>query len=202
MLEKISNKILELISTSEQTQERKEILIFGITRIVEDVPKTLGIIIIGLMLSILKEMLIVTLVIAIYKSSVGGVHAKTNFGCFFYSVLFYLITIYSAKYLCFLGYIKVVVYILIYLFAIYTIILYVPADVPEIPKVNKKLRKQLKIRSVISLNVMYLLSVFVIKETNVATLVVYSIFYINLMTTRIIYKLFKSEYGFETYVPD
>lgn len=201
MLDKISNKILEKIS-SNSTDEEKEVLLFGITRIVEDIPKTLGIIAIGLILGIIKEMIIVTIIIAVYKSFVGGVHSKTNFGCFIYSALFYLITIYSAKFLVFTNYNKYGLYALIYIFAIYTIIVYVPADVPEIPKVNLELRKKLKIRSLISLNIIYLFCILVLKDTLIINLIIYSIFFISLMTIRTIYKIFKNDYGYETYVPE
>lgn len=202
MLNKISKKILDVISNDEHTEEQKEVLLFGITRIVEDIPKTIGIIAIGLTLGILKEIIVVTLVIAIYKTFLGGVHAKTNLGCFLYSVFFYLITIYSSKYLYFTDYNQWGIFTLIYIFAMYTIIVYAPADVPEIPKVNLKLRKTLKIKSYIALNLIYIVSIFIINDTSIKVLLIYSVFYISLMTTRTIYKLFKNEYGYESYVPD
>lgn len=202
MIEKISNKILELISNKNQTEEEKEILLFGITRIVEDIPKTIGIVIIGLILGIIKEMAIVTLIIMLYKTFTGGVHAKTNWGCFAYSLIFYLAIIYSAKYLAFAGIVKYSIYAIIYIFSMYTIFVYVPADVPEIPKVNLQLRKQLKIKSIVMLNLIYLVSLVILKDVLIQNLVIYSVFYISIMTTRTIYKIFKAEYGFETYIPD
>ncbi len=202
MIEKISNKILELISNKEQTEDERQILLFGITRIVEDIPKTIGIIIIGLILGILKEMAIVTLVIAVYKTFTGGVHAKTNWGCFAYSLVFYLTIIYTSKYLILIGMAKYSMFAIIYIFSVYTILVYVPADVPEIPKVNLKLRKQLKIKSYVMLNIIYLIAIFVIKDTIIQNLLIYSVLYIGVMTTRTIYHLFKAEYGFETYIPD
>lgn len=202
MLEKISESIFKHICIGDSTEEEKEILLFGITRIVEDIPKTIGIILLGIILGILKEIAIVTVVIMLYKTFVGGVHAKTNLGCFAYSTLFYLITIYSARYLTFPNYNQWGVFGLMYIFALYTIIVYAPADVPEIPKVNKKLRIKLKIKSLISLNVIYVLCIFILKDTVIINLIIYSVFYISLMTTRSIYKLFRNKYGYESYVPD
>lgn len=202
MIDKISNKILNLLSNESQTEEQKEILLFGITRIIEDIPKTIGIVIIGLLLNIIKEMIIVTAVIALYKTFVGGVHAKTNWGCFFSTIVFYLATIYGAKYILLNGVSQYGIYILIYIFAIYSIFVYVPADVPEIPKVNNKLRKTLKIKSIISLNILYIITLIGVKDVIVQNLIIYSIFFINLMTIRIVYKIFKTEYGYETYIPD
>ncbi|MBQ8043301.1 MAG: accessory gene regulator B family protein [Clostridia bacterium] len=202
MIDKISNKILEVISNKNHTVEEKEILLFGITRIVEDIPKTIGIIIIGLILGIIKEMAIVTLVIILYKTLTGGVHAKTNWGCFAYSVIFYLAIIYTSKFLVLTGISKYSIYVIIYIFSLYTIFVYVPADVPEIPKVNLSLRKSLKIKSFVMLNVIYLVSLICIKDVILQNLIIYSVFYISLMTTRTIYNLFKTDYGFETYIPD
>lgn len=202
MIDKISNKVLELISSKNQTEEEKEILLFGITRIVEDIPKTIGIVIIGLILGIIKEMAIVTLVIILYKTLTGGVHAKTNWGCFAYSVIFYLAIIYTSKVLVLTGIAKYGIYAIIYIFSLYTIFVYVPADVPEIPKVNLKLRKNLKMKSIVMLSLIYVLTLVVIKSTVMQNLIIYSVLYISIMTTRTIYNLFKAEYGFETYVPD
>ena len=202
MIDKISNKILQFVSNKNQTEEEQEILLFGITRIVEDIPKTIGIVVIGLLLGILKEMAIVTLILVLYKTFTGGVHAKTNWGCFAYSSVFYLVIIYASKYIILTGAIKYSIYAIIYIFSIYTIFVYVPADVPEIPKVNLELRKKLKIKSLIMLNLIYLVSLIVIKDAVIQNLLIYSVFYIGIMTTRTIYKLFKAEYGFETFVPD
>lgn len=202
MIDKISNKILELISNKNQTDEEKQVLLFGITRIVEDIPKTIGIIIIGFILGIIKEMAIVTLVIMLYKTLTGGVHAKTNWGCFIYSVIFYLAIIYTSKFLILTDISKYSMYTIIYIFSLYTIFVYVPADVPEIPKVNLKLRKSLKIKSVIMLNLIYLVCLIFIKDVIMQNLIIYSVFYIGIMTTRTVYNLFKADYGFETYIPD
>lgn len=202
MIEDISKRILGIISSDNQTEDEKEILLFGITRIVEDIPKTIGIIIIGLILGILKEMAIVTIIVMLYKTLTGGVHAKTNWGCFIYSVIFYLAIIYTSKFIVLTNISKYSIYTIIYVFSLYTIFVYVPADVPEIPKVNLKLRKRLKIKSVIMLNLLYIVVFLFVKDIQTQNLIVYSILYISLMTTRIIYRLFKAEYGFETYVPD
>ena len=202
MIDKISKRILELISSKNDTNEKKEILLFGITRIVEDIPKTIGLILIGLILGNIKEMIIVTIVIMLYKTLTGGVHAKTNWGCFIYSVMFYLAIIYTAKWFALEGIAKYSVYAIIYIFSLYTISVYVPADVPEIPKVNIKLRKTLKIKSVIMLNLIYITTLIFINNTIVQNLIIYSVFFIGLMTTRTIYNLFKTKYGYETYVPE
>ncbi len=203
MVEKLSNKILcFLINDDKIDSEKKEVLLFGITRIVEDIPKTIGIVLIGILLNIIKEMLIVTTVIMLYKTFVGGVHAKTNFGCFISSVIFYLAIIYISKFFYFENEkVYILLVVLNYIFSLYCIWVYAPADVPEIPKVNEKLRKRTKISAILMLNAIYIVTLVVIKDSMIQRLVMLSIFSINLMTTRTMYNLFKNEYGYETYFP-
>lgn len=200
MIEKLTNLIVDkFLLKGEEDPERREILCFGITRILEDIPKTVGIFLIGFMLGIVKEMLVVSVILMGYKTFVGGVHAKTNFTCFIYSLLFYLVIIYTSQLLVFENILYL--YICLFIFAIYCIFVYVPADVPEIPKVDNKLRKTLKIKSLISLIILYTVA-FVSKDVYFANLIIYSIFFTNIMTTRTMYKIFKNEYGYESYIPD
>ncbi|MBR5227802.1 MAG: accessory gene regulator B family protein [Clostridia bacterium] len=203
MLDKVSNKVLcFLTGNNELDEEKREILLFGIKRIIEDIPKTIGLVLIGFILNILYEMLIVTVILTLYKTFVGGVHAKTNFMCFISSTVFYLAIIYSAKYIITAGITRFFLLSIDYIFATYCIWVYVPADVPEIPKVNKELRKSTKIKAFIVLNLIYITTLLIIKDLYIQRLIMYSVFYINLMTTRTMYKLFKNEYGFEVYIPE
>lgn len=203
MIEKLSNKIYHFLSRKQDiTDEKKEIILFGIVRVVEDIPKFVGIVLVGLLLNILKEMLIVSIVTILYKTFVGGVHAKTNLVCFITSLSLVLLTIYTAKILFYYNINIYYIAIMIYLFSVYTIIVYVPADVIEIPKVNLKLRRTLKIKSLIMLNLITIISLFVIKDIYISYIIASSVLYIGLMTTRTLYKLFKTNYGFETYIKE
>lgn len=200
-MEKISDKICcFILKDLEVSQERTEIIQFGITRIIEDIPKAIGIALVGILLHILKEMLIVTIILALYKTFTGGVHCKTNLACFIHSVLFYIAVIYSAKMIPTHYEFELFLVFLNYVFALYCIFTYVPADVPEIPKVNIKLRKTLKIKSLVVLNLIYIITLLFVKEVYVQKIIMYSVFYIDLMTIRTVYRLFKCDYGFEVYL--
>lgn len=200
MIEKLTSLIVDkFLLKDEEDPERRDILYFGVTCIIEEIPKTLGIFLVGFILGIVKEMLIVTAILMVYKTFVGGVHAKTNFTCFIYSLLFYLIIIYTSQMIVFENILYL--YICLFIFAIYCIIIYVPADVPEIPKVNEKLRRNLKIKSIMSLVILYTVAL-ISKDMYFTNLIIYSIFFTNVMTTRTMYKIFKNEYGYETYVPE
>lgn len=202
MVEKISNSILNILSDKDDSEEQKEILLFGITRIVEDIPKYIGMIIICLLLGVLKEFAIVMGVTMIYKTFTGGVHLHTNIGCFIGSMLSMLSCIYLPMLLVKITSLIIPFYVFVYIFSIYVILVYVPADVPEIPIINKGRRKRDKIMSFIVLNLLYILCLVVINNPVYVVIVLVTILNIDIMTTRTIYKLFKNEYGYETYVPD
>ena len=82
--------------------------------------------------------------------------------------------------MCFLDNNQIGIYGLIYIFAVYTIIVYAPADVPEIPKIDNNLRKSLKIKSFVSLNLIYLVSFIIIQNMNLRVLIIYTVFFTSL----------------------
>lgn len=202
MIEKISRWILYRVSTEWDSEDKKAVLLFGITRIVEDITKFIGIIIICSLLGILKELGFVFCILFIYKTNVGGVHCKTNIGCFISTLLFFLVCIYGSEYIIFKGLLKIWIYISLYIFGLYVIWVYVPADVPEIPIISKKIRKRTKVVSLVLINILYIVAIVFIEDIKYQNMIIYTMFYINLMATRIIYRLFKNEYGYENYIPD
>ncbi len=202
MVEKVSQKILDILSDESDNQEQKDILLFGITRIVEDIPKYIAIIIICTLLGVIKEFGLFMIITIMYKTFVGGVHLHTNIGCFVGTLLSTLICIYLPNYIVKMENIVLPFYIFVYIFSLYVIWVYVPADVPEIPVINEKRRKRDKIMSLIILNLLFVITFFVIKNQIYGCIIIMTILEIDVMTTRTIYKIFKNEYGYETYVPD
>jgi len=202
MIEKISKKILNILSDENESEEQREILLFGITRIVEDVPKYIGIFIVCLLLGVIKEFAMVMFVTMLYKTFTGGVHLHTNIGCLIGSLVSILSCIYLPMLL--IDYSKAIIILaaFTYIFSIYVILVYVPADVPEIPIINERRRKRDKIMAFLILNIIYLISFLVIKNPLYISISIITILNIDMMTTRTIYKLFKNEYGYETYIPD
>ena len=99
MIEKISTKILNILSNENDDETQREILLFGITRIVEDVPKYIAIIIICAALGVLKEFALFMLVTIMYKTFTGGVHLHTNIGCFVVTIISTLMCIYLPKFM-------------------------------------------------------------------------------------------------------
>lgn len=202
MIEKISNKILNILSDENDSEEQREVMLFGITRIVEDIPKYVAIIIICLLLGVIKEFALVMLVTAMYKTFTGGVHLHTNIGCFISSLVSIIACIYVPNILIKFENIIIPFYIFVYIFSLYVIWVYVPADVPEIPVINERRRKRDKVMSLVVLNIISIISIFIIENSIYVCTIMITILYIDLMTTRTVYKIFKNEYGYETYIPD
>lgn len=202
MIERISKKILNILSDDNDDEEQREILLFGITRIVEDIPKYVALITICAVLGIIKEFVIVMMVTAAYKTFTGGLHLHTNLGCFIGSLMSILTCIYLPELMEKYNYILIPFYIFVYIFSLYIIWVYVPADVPEIPVINERRRKRDKITSLIVLNLLFFLAMIVIKNNYYSSMIITTIFSIDVMTTRTMYKIFKNEYGYETYIPD
>ena len=130
---------------------------------------------------------------------------KTNIGCFIGSVAYFLTCIYLPKLVGFsveYAEYRAIFYVLMYIFGIYVILIYVPADVPEVPIINEKRRKRDKICAFVVLNLIYIVAAIFVKNIVIKDMIIMTMFYINIMTTRVVYKIFKNEYGYETYVPD
>ena len=202
MIEKISKKILDILVDENETNEQKEILLFGITRIVEDIPKYLAMLLICILLGKLKAFCIVMLVTMAYKTFTGGVHLHTNIGCFIGSTISILSCIYIPEYIARFRKFTIPIIAFTYIFSIYIILTYVPADVPEIPIINKGRRKRDKIMSFIILNILFLIAILLVKNLIYKYIIVITILNIDLMTTRTVYTLLKNKYGYENYVPD
>ncbi len=207
MLDKISKKIVEKLKKKdpEIKGDREEVVLFGITRIVEDIPKFIGTILICYFLGVLKELAIVFIINAIFKPFIGGAHARTNLTCFFATITYFLTIIYSSKIFVFNFYITTLIQILLFIFGMYIIAKYVPADTEEIPIINKEQRSKLQ-KTAYILFILFNGIAFVANLLNVnfvyTNYLIYTMFYINLMTIKPVYNIFGCKYGFLEYTKE
>ncbi|MCX8074271.1 MAG: accessory gene regulator B family protein [Clostridia bacterium] len=200
MVEKISNYFLDnvLIKDEEVSEEKREILLFGVKRIVEDIPKFTAIIIIAYFLNILPQLGVVFLINLVYKTFVGGAHARTNIECFIYSTLYLIGSILLAKVTYISNIVLVILYILNYILSVYVIYKIAPADTEEIPIINKEQRKKLKIFAFISINLIYLVFILFVKNMEYKEMIIYVLLFINIMTTKPVYRFLRCKYSYES----
>lgn len=199
MVDKISNYILDNILYKNETidGDKREVMLFGVTRIVEDIPKYLIIFLIALSLNILMQVLIVLVITIAYKSFVGGAHARTNLVCLISSIIFFISPVVLAKYIDLSNNIMIIASALVFVFSVYIIIRHAPADTEEVPILNKKRRKLFKVLAFISLILVYV-SMLLIKNKITSTIILITLTYINFIATKPMYKLYKCKYSYES----
>jgi accessory gene regulator B len=200
MVEKMSQYIVNnlLIDDQQVDEDQRDIMLFGVTRILEDVPKFISIFIICYLLNILKELLIVFIITLCYKTLIGGAHARTNIQCLLVSLVYFILPIILAKYINYDLYIFYIIFAFTILFSVYTIIKIAPADTEEIPIINKKKRRMLKFAGGVSLILINVIIVVFVKDIIYIKIIIYTIFLINIFATRLMFRMLKCKPGIES----
>ena len=199
MVDKISNYILDNILYKNEKIEgdKREVMLFGITRIVEDIPKYFIIFLIALSLDILMQLCVVLAITIVYKTFVGGAHARTNIVCLISSIIFFISPVLLAKYVNFSKNIMIIASALVFIFSVYVIIRHAPADTEEVPILNKNKRKLFRVLAFISLILVYM-SMLLIKNKITSTIILITLTYINFFATNPMYKFYKCKHSYES----
>lgn len=201
MTEKISNYLLDnfLYKGEKIEGDQREVMLFGITRILEDLPKYLFVFIVSLFFHILPQVGIVMAVTVLYKIVVGGAHARTNTECFIYTSLYFFIPVIIGK---FVNVSSVFIYIaaaIIYLYSLFVVYKHVPADTEEIPILNKEKRKKYKIYALVLLTLIYVASFIIFRYNSEISKIVFStVFLINFFTSKFMYKILRCKHSYES----
>lgn len=200
MLEKVSDFIVcdMLFKNETISSEQKEVMVFGVRRILEDTPKYIAIFGICIYLNLLKELLLVFLVTATYKSYVGGAHARTNIICFVSSLFIFLTPIILPIYINLSNTVMYILYALVFISSVYIIIKIAPGDTEEIPILKKNRRNKMKIKASIIFAIWYFSAIFIINNMYNKQVILLTILFINLMSTNTAYKLLKCKHSYES----
>lgn len=200
VIEKMSEYIIDnfLYKGENISGDERDIMNFGITRILEDIPKYIAIFFISMFLNILPLVGIVLLVTIAYKTFIGGAHARTNITCFISSSIMFLSPVLISKYIEFNAIITYIVYSIVLLSSIYIILRIAPADTEEIPILKKSKRLRLKVMGAISFFILYIFSILIIQDKMISNIILLTILFINLAATNAAYKLFKCKHSYES----
>lgn len=192
MVDKISNYILDnvLYKNEKIEGDQREIMLFGVTRIVEDLPKTIIVILIGLFLDIIPQLAMVLGITLVYKTFVGGAHARTNLGCLISSIIFFISPVLLAENINLSKNIMMIASVLVYIFSAYVIVRHAPADTEEVPILNRNKRNFYKVLAFISLTLLYV-SMLLIKNKITSTIILITLTYINIVATNPVYKFYR-----------
>lgn len=192
----LTNKIRK--EMPEIDDERAEVINYGLQNIIGEIPKifiTLGI---AYLLGIFKLTLITFLVIMPYRSFSGGFHLKTHLGCIICTTIFYCGIAFASKYIVLEQTIKYILIFLVWVFGMFMVKLYAPADTENVPILRKKDRRKKQILSYIALSVGLIVASFV-PINELANILIFGNLVQTLFITKFVYKITNNKYGYEVY---
>lgn len=201
MVEKISNYLLDnfLYKGEKVEGDQREIMLFGITRIVEDTPKYLFVLLVSVFTHVLPQIGTVLLITILYKVLVGGAHARTNIECFIFTNLYFFIPVIVGKFANVSTIYVYIISVLILIYSLYTIYKHVPADTEEVPILKKEKRKKYKLYAVISIIFIYAFTIVLSRYNVEYTKIIFAtVFLINFFTSKIMYRLLRCKHSFES----
>lgn len=204
MIDKICDKLMKRIRAKmpEVDDERAEVIKYGLELIIGEVPKFFITLCIAWIFGVFKYTLITILIVLPYRLSAGGLHMKTHLGCILGTNLFYVGSAFISKYIVFPGLLTKWIFILgVLIFSSIMIALYAPADTENIPILQKKVRKNKKIKSYIAILFMVVLSI-IVKDNVISNICIIGMLIQSINISKLAYSLFKLKFGYLEYIKD
>lgn len=202
MIEKFCNYLTVNIRKNmpEITDERAEVINYGLQLVVGEVPKIFIMLLIAYALGILKLSIISFLVVMPYRTFAGGFHLKTHIGCIVGTTLFYCGNVILSQHIIFEQFfIKAILVLAVWIFSMCMIKLYAPADTENVPIISKNDRKKKQILSHITMSITLAISLF-IENSVISNMLIFGVLIESLAITRFAYILTKNKYGYEEYL--
>lgn len=200
MIEKICNSIL--IKMREKmpdiTDEKAEIILYGLQLIIGEIPKMFILFGLSFLLGFGWYMVFAYIAVMPYRATSGGFHLHTHLGCILSTIIFFYGNILMSKFLVLDNIQKYILIGLSLVFGILMISMYAPADTEEVPIISKKERKTKKILSYVMLTLTLVVALFVPDKMMSNILIIGSIFQ-SISISRLAYKITKNKYGHEVY---
>lgn len=179
--------------------ERAEIINYGLKLVIGEIPKGILILILAYLLGVFKLTVLALLFVLPYRTVSGGVHLKTHIGCFMATFISYVGSAFLSKTIILGSNIKIILIVSIWIFSMFMIRLYAPADTEAVPILRKKERRIKKILSYIIMT-LNLVIALVLKNNTYSNLLFFGTLIQTITITRFIYKLTNNKYGYEEYL--
>ena len=201
MVDKICNYLTQKIRKEmpDITDERAEIINYGLQLVIGEIPKGMVILIISYLLGVFQFTLLALLFTLPYRMVSGGVHLKTHIGCFLATSFSYIGNAWISTKIVLLDAVKLALIVCIWIFSMFMIKLYAPADTEAVPILRKKERKIKKYLSYLFITLNLVLAI-VIKNNVYSNLLIFGSLIQTITITRFIYKLTNNKYGYEEYM--
>lgn len=173
-------------TTSEEDLEKIE---YGIKVLVSNFFKLVILFLTAYFLGVLKYTLLAIFSFALLRSFASGAHANSTTQCIIFNYLFFLGNVFISIY----HPLSIIEISIIFLISIILLYLYSPADTAERPIINKKLRKFLKLGSIIMAFILLFISLFINNDIY-RTIIINSILEESIATTPFLYKILGKSY--------
>lgn len=189
--EKLSNLFMEFVKKNlDKTEDELEILHYGTQVILISVYKLIILFVTSYFLKVFTYTLIAFIVFGILRSFANGVHADSSIKCIFLNYIVFLGNVYLSLHFT----LNRTLIITLLLISLILIIKYAPADTSERPLVSKKLRKSLKLKSIVIVLISY--SVILLLSNSVyKNIIIYSILEESFLITPFAYFIFRKSYN-------
>ena len=182
----------------EIDDERAEVINYGLQNIVGEIPKIFLMLAVAFVLGIFKWALFTFIVFLPYRGASGGLHMKTHLGCIIGTISFYCGIPIISKYLVLSQMAKYILIGIIWIFGMFMIKLYAPADTEDVPILAKKDRRKKQIVSYITFSIGLLVAVF-IQNNMIANILIVGSLIQTVSITKLAYRLTNNKYGYEVY---
>lgn len=191
MREKIIKRLINYIKKYKSlSNDKEEIILYGLESIYILVTKMIVIFSIAIILGIFKEMIIFLIIFNIIRTFAFGLHASKSWICLIISSILFLGLPYVLKYIIINNYIKILIgipsIIMVYLFS--------PADTEKRPIINKKRRLFLKKISTL-ISIIYVLLSLCINNIFIGNCLIFGLLLEVLFISPFTYRIFKLPYN-------
>lgn len=148
----------------DYSEEKLEEIEYGLDAIYLNIPKTIIIFFLSIVLGIFKDMILLLLFYGILRTFAFGMHASKSLYCLIISTVMFIGGAIVCKYVNMNSYVKIIISFI----SLICIIKYAPADTHKRPLINAKRRKIYKIiSSIIALIYIALIIIFVNKDISI-----------------------------------
>ncbi|UZW14745.1 accessory gene regulator B family protein [Clostridium pasteurianum] len=188
--EKISGKCMEIIKNNvEKSEEEFEKIQYGIKIIIINLFKFIILFLTAYFLGVLNYCIVAVVSFGILRTFASGVHAESSIKCIFMNYVIFLGNVFLSLRFS----LNIVSVIVIYTIGLILIILYSPADTAERPLVSKRLRKSLKIKSIVAVELLIIISIM-LPHSVYRNIIIYSVLEEAVLITPIAYALLRKSY--------
>lgn len=172
------------------TEEKLEIIEYGLESLYLTFTKIIIILILSIILGIFKETLLMILFYNVIRLFAFGLHAKNSIACLITSLILFIGGTYLSIYLD----IDIIVKLILSTICIILIIIYAPADTEKRPLINSKKRKKFKILSIITSIIMTSLIIY-FDDNYISNFMLIGFIEATIMILPITYKIYKLPYN-------